>query len=754
MKIEKETTVSLNTLKGAQTKFTIDEEGADFIIEALSKTIYKNPIGTIIREYTSNGWDANKEANSDDPVFVTLDRDSNGNYISFLDYGVGLSSERINHVFCRYGKSTKRGDNNQIGGFGIGAKSGFAYTDTFFINTVHDGVLYKYILYKTEKVPQIQLLAHEPVDQRNSTQIRIYIKDNDLSKFRTEVVTQLRYFDSVFVQDNINYNSYDKITNFSTCVIKDFNTFKFSTYVTNNSVLNQLHICLGKVTYPIDFGLLGMSPIKYPFALKFDIGDLEVTLSREELQYESKTITAIKAKIEEFKNEINSMYLDTNKFEYDNIFERERFEYNNPSIVIEGNHFTLKNFIKSKDSVYTIEKDYNVPITAISYFDIKGLCKDKGNIERIYVSTLNQDILSEKRRKVFLDIKRTNKEKNIYYYRELKESFYLVGLKMLKYAEYKKLLKLSPKNLGNFKRILDYRKQLIHDLNLVNYSEISISKEYKDAIKAELKSVRDHQKLVLEKELEEKRKKGDTPCYIYNTYTQKKKSSKTTLNLKRNRSHIIWVEHENVTDMLEMLKKHPILFELYVFISIENKDLSYLKDSFIHYSKFSTFIKSSSKVIEMLNIIKLTSSTIYKKISNDSFRSTHNPIDPTFYTKNFPKMFAIMVRLNQYPTDYTLMNLLQRKGEYMQLASDFNIKDYLHPQTIIELKRVDKISKLVPLLNFVKSYDQLLHSTLMIEFSKRGILPGKNSFQPISKWEVELLESSRIKENYMKEISC
>ena len=755
MKIEKETTVSLNTLKGAQTKFTIDEDGADFIIEALSKTIYKNPIGTIIREYTSNGWDANREANSDDPVFVSLDRDANGVYVSFLDYGVGLSSERINHVFCRYGKSTKRGDNNQIGGFGIGAKSGFAYTDTFFINTVHENVLYKYILYKTEKVPQIQLLSHEEVDQRNSTQIRIYLKGNDLSKFRTEIVTQLRYFDSVFVQDNLTENQYEKISNFSTCIIKDFETFKYSTYNTNNSTLNQLHICLGKVTYPIDFGLLGISPIKYPFALKFDIGDLEVTLSREELQYESKTIAAIKAKIEDFKNELSQMYLDSNKFEYDNIFEREKFEQTNPSIMIEDSNFSLKNFVKVKESIYTITKDYHVPVYAIGYFEIKGLCRESGNLERYHSSTLNHDILKEKRRKVILDVKRTNKEKNIYFYRENKESFYLISLKHLKYAEYKKILKLSPKNLGNFKRILDYKKQLIKDINLMNYSEIVTSKEYKDAIKLELKTIRDHKKLVLEKELEEKRKTGDTPCYIYNSFSIKKKASKTSLNLKRNRKQIIWVEHENSTTMLEMLKKHPILIDLYLFISIESKDLFYVNDNYIHYSKLPTFIKSSSKVIEMLNMIKLTDNTIYKKISSDGFRSTNNTtrIDQTFYMNNFPKMFSIMIKLNVYPIDYDLMQLHQRKLEFVQLAREFKITDYMHQDTIIELKRVKKITTLVPLLSYVKNYDLPLHNTLIKEFSKRGILPGKNSYQPINKWEFELLETSRLKENYLKEIS-
>lgn len=753
MKIEKETTVSLNTLKGAQTKFTIDEDGADFIIEALSKTIYKNPIGTIIREYTSNGWDANREANSDDPVFVSLDKDPNGIYVSFLDYGVGLSSERINNIFCRYGKSTKRGDNNQIGGFGIGAKSGFAYTDTFFINTVHENVLYKYILYKTEKVPQIQLLTHEEVDQRNSTQIRIYLKDNDLSKFRNEIVTQLRYFDSVFVQDNLAENSYEKINNFSTCIIKDFETFKYSTYNSSNNNLSNLHICLGKVTYPIDFNLIGIPTIRYPFALKFDIGELEVTLSREELQYESKTITAIKNKIALFKEELEKIYLETNKFEYNNLFEREKFERNNPSIIIEETPFSLNNFVKHKESTYEISKDYFVPVSSINNFEIKGLCREHGNIEKYHSSILNFNVLEEKRRKILLDVNRTNKEKNIFFYREIKESFYLIQLRKFKYAEYKKILKLSPKNLGNFKRILDYRNQLLNDINLTKYTEIEISKTYKDAIKAELKLIRDHKKDLLIKELEAKKLKGDMPCYIYNNYSYKKKPSKSSLNLKKNRKSIVWIEHVDYTKMTDFLKKHPILLELYNFISIDLKDSAYISDKFIHFSKLGSYIKSNSTVIQILTICQITKTSIYKKISSSDFRNPTLIKDKSYYLTNFPKMYAIMYSLNVYPYDYTLKNLYERKDEFKLLAKELNIKDYLDTQSLIEIRKSNIISKMIPLLEFTNHYSVELHKTLMSELSKRGLLPGKNSYQPIANWEFELIESSKLKEKYLNEIS-
>lgn len=51
--------------------------------------------------------------------------------IIFHDYGCGLSQRRVQDVFTTFGASTKRDNNYEIGGFGLGAKSPLAYADTF-----------------------------------------------------------------------------------------------------------------------------------------------------------------------------------------------------------------------------------------------------------------------------------------------------------------------------------------------------------------------------------------------------------------------------------------------------------------------------------------------------------------------------------------------------------------------------------------------------------------------------------------------
>src|SRR5690606_25175327 len=109
----------VNTIDPIRSRsFKIADANQAFIIEALSKNIYRDPIGTIIREYSSNAWDANKEAGVEEPILVQLDSDPTGIFFSVTDFGVGLSPERIDTVFVQYGESTKQKTDNEIGGFG------------------------------------------------------------------------------------------------------------------------------------------------------------------------------------------------------------------------------------------------------------------------------------------------------------------------------------------------------------------------------------------------------------------------------------------------------------------------------------------------------------------------------------------------------------------------------------------------------------------------------------------------------------
>lgn len=289
-------------------KMSIDSNNTNKLFSILSENLYNDPIGSIVREYVSNAFDAHKELGVNDAVEVgfKVDKDS-GTYWYCKDVGIGLSPDRIEKVFSKYLSSTKENDEGQIGFWGLGSKSALAYTDAFFIDTVYDGILYKYCMSKGEDSTILTKLSDESTDERNGTTIKIFVGDygRDLQDFKSACEEQLAYFDNVyFVDCNID-NDYK---------IYNYNTFLYSSRHTSR----DLHICLGKVKYPIDFNVLKINRIDVPLALKFDIGTLAVTPNREGLKYTEATKTKILNKIKEFAAELHNIY-NTKDYEFTDI---------------------------------------------------------------------------------------------------------------------------------------------------------------------------------------------------------------------------------------------------------------------------------------------------------------------------------------------------------------------------------------------------------------------------------------------------
>lgn len=285
MKIQSYTPVEENTIgqfKDIQSGIRTEDLG--FALNAVSKNLYSNPIGSFIRELTSNAVDANTENNSDKPVLVKVYCEEGIWYFTVRDYGKGMSEETFEKVYMNWFNSNKRENNNMIGGWGIGSKSPLSYVDSYEVITIYEGTEYNYTIYKAKDIPTATLLSNKETEELSGTLVKFEVKESDLWKISTELKTQLLYFPNVVVQSSKYY--YDNEFN-----ILETDTFR---YRTNNTELTSLHICLGNVPYKIDFDLLGRDYIGLPLAIKFDIGELPVVLSRENINYEDEDIDVIK----------------------------------------------------------------------------------------------------------------------------------------------------------------------------------------------------------------------------------------------------------------------------------------------------------------------------------------------------------------------------------------------------------------------------------------------------------------------------
>tara|TARA_R100000329_G_scaffold50716_1_gene46841 strand:- start:141 stop:2546 length:2406 start_codon:yes stop_codon:yes gene_type:complete len=325
-----------------QHKFKITDGSQAIIMDSLIN-LYSDPIGSIVREITSNCIDANRERDlkldkkipmesEDDTSFWSNRQTVCIEYITkntilgvdecmmFHDYGCGLSQKRVQDVFTTFGASTKRDNNYEIGGFGLGAKSPLAYADTFYVSSRHNGTETYYMIYRNnDNVPHMDQVYQAATDQQNGTTIIVPIKQRyDASDFSSAISNQLAYFDNIVLK-----NVEEGITTVRNYYHGKNVIEETDSYVITNDGADPC-LLVGRVRYPINWDLLkGVD--KYDFnasvAFKFKIGVLDLVPSREEIRYTPKTIELIQNAFnsvkKQFKDDLTAKYNDlTDYIEY------------------------------------------------------------------------------------------------------------------------------------------------------------------------------------------------------------------------------------------------------------------------------------------------------------------------------------------------------------------------------------------------------------------------------------------------------
>lgn len=303
-------------------KMKLSENASSMVFQLFTKNVYSNPIGTVVREITSNCFDSHVEAGVNDPVVIKRSKDpeTGTRYISFIDFGVGMSPQRVEDIYMVYFESTKRVDNTQIGGFGIGGKTPLAYRrstgegeaeydNSFYVITNYDGIKYYYCIFQGENSPEVSLLHKEETTERNGTEIRIPVLERDEQTFEREMRKQLYYFENIIFEGFEEKDKEGNITR-STEVENDYQIIRGKTFLyRGDKYSSYMHVCLGRVAYPIDFSALGLYEGDYrlPVAIKLEVGDVGVTVSREQLDYSEGTIKVLKAKLKEVMDELTEM---------------------------------------------------------------------------------------------------------------------------------------------------------------------------------------------------------------------------------------------------------------------------------------------------------------------------------------------------------------------------------------------------------------------------------------------------------------
>lgn len=168
--------VSGNLNTGKSTRMSFDERSIAHVIKSLTD-MYSDPVKAIIREYAGNAYDSHILANQDKPVQLTLPTALDANFV-IRDHGVGMSRDELDVIYSKYGASTKRESNDQIGAFGLGAKSALAITNSFTVVSIKDGKKNTVIVSKDETgVGNLHFLPELDTDAANGVTITIPVPE-------------------------------------------------------------------------------------------------------------------------------------------------------------------------------------------------------------------------------------------------------------------------------------------------------------------------------------------------------------------------------------------------------------------------------------------------------------------------------------------------------------------------------------------------------------------------------------------------
>lgn len=256
------------------------------IFDMLCNRMYRNAKQTMVQEYMSNARDAHREIGSDAAIEVTLPTSLHP-YLAIRDYGPGLTPERMKDVFVFLGESTKRHSNEQTGGFGIGAKVGWAYGDSFTIVSITGAKKRTYLAFMGDNnVGKLSMTSEIDSIEANGVEIQIHINDGD--KYDIEkAVNRVAYFWET--QPTVHNRQYDYEAFKGVCEGAKLSKVPFAAH-------EPLAVVDG-IPYPMDsnveevrkFSLIdGLVP-----CLFFKVGQIDLAVNRESMRYTDNTLASI-----------------------------------------------------------------------------------------------------------------------------------------------------------------------------------------------------------------------------------------------------------------------------------------------------------------------------------------------------------------------------------------------------------------------------------------------------------------------------
>jgi len=284
---------------------TIDANEMRYI-SSLLRNNYSNVVLATARETIANAVDANK--GSSRHVEITAPTRLSPTFI-VRDFGAGLSESDLFGLYTKYGRSTKREENNSIGGFGIGRFAPLSYTDSFTVTSRHNGTEIVISVYVDEHGDtRFTKLSDVSTTEPNGLEISVAVKTEDVSLFGQEINNVIRFSDHQFVCHNFSREVPEWIVKNTEWGIQKIGND--GPVIVMGGISYPLHLVHGLAHHPIAssriYKALHGSSIVNRFVFFFPVGSVALHHSRENLEYNAQTKNFIARAISKLDSEVRA----------------------------------------------------------------------------------------------------------------------------------------------------------------------------------------------------------------------------------------------------------------------------------------------------------------------------------------------------------------------------------------------------------------------------------------------------------------
>ena len=291
-----------------QKSFTMKNSVKAFNI--LSDSLYMNKALAVIRELSTNAYDAHIAAGTKDVPFEIHLPDELSPYFYIRDFGTGLSDDQVLNLYTTYFDSTKTDNEDATGALGLGSKSPFSVVDDFSVVSYQKGKARTYFAYKDEAgFPCISFVSENDTDELDGMKIQFAVRRDKYQDFKVNLPMAVYHFDPKPAVLNVNVNT-----------AKEGISVKGDTWeIAENSgggyfLGDKPFVVMARVSYPIDViqlehvfedeELYLLSLCKTPLRIYVPNRSVDHTPSREHLQYTKKTIRVIKAELQKIHEQL------------------------------------------------------------------------------------------------------------------------------------------------------------------------------------------------------------------------------------------------------------------------------------------------------------------------------------------------------------------------------------------------------------------------------------------------------------------